>query len=238
MRSFLAILSLLVAIGLTLSGALADGDDGAIYGLVKAKGHKDVLAKWQAHATEKSDDRFGYGNDGELPAGAINYSNLSSIYVILEDPAYKGGRYHNVRLDSGGFWPGALALALGDKIRVENETDDDLTVYLAGDGDDDIQEFPVIEAGRSETIVVELSGQLELGIDELEDETMSVAAGPGWRTQRLSSGDDYEFEDLKPGNYLLLFWYWRLGSIERRVSLGAGQRLKVDEILSVDRIVK
>jgi hypothetical protein len=129
-------------------------------------------------------------------------------------------------------------VAVGDKIRVNNETDEDLTVYLVGDGDDDIQEFPLVEAGRSETLIVELAGSLEIGVDEIKANVMPVVAGRGWRTKRLSSGDEYEFEDLRPGTYNLRFWFWRLGSIERQVKLGAGQRLRADEILSADRIVK
>jgi len=238
MRTLLLGLGLLVLTSLTAPAAFADSDTGAIYGLVTTKGHKEVLAKWQSQSTEKSDDdRYGYGNDGGLPPGAINYSNLTGIYVILTDPAYKGGRFHEARIDGDGFWPAALAVAVGDKIRVNNETDQDLTVYLAGDGEDDIQEFPLIEAGRSETLVVKLVGSLEIGIDEIEDEVLPVAAGPGWRTKRLSSGDEYEFENLAPGSYDLRFWFWRLGSITRQVTVGADQRVKADEVLSVDRII-
>jgi len=214
------------------------GDNGTVYGTVKAMGHKDVLAKWSAQTTEKTSDSQGYGTDDNLPAGAIDYSNLSGIYAILDDSNYKGGRFHEVRIEADGSWPSALAVAVGDKLRVNNETDNDITVYLAGDGDDDIQELPVIEAGRSETLVVELTGQLELGVDELEDVSVPVVSGRGWRTQRLSSGDDYEFEDIKPGNYSLVFWFWRLGSITQSVTVGPGKRVKMDQILSVDRIVK
>jgi len=218
---------------------VAAQDTGTIYGHVKTKGHKEVLAKWLSQSIE-NDEPAGesYGNKNGLPDGAIDYGNLSGIYVILTDKGYKGGRYHEARVDSDGFWPAALAVSVGDKIRVENKTSNDITVYLAGDGDDDIQEFPVIEEGRSETIVVKLTGELELGVDEMEDEIMSVASGTGWRTQRLSSGDDYEFEDLKAGAYDVVFWFWRLGSIVRQVTLNSGQRLKVNEILSVDRIIK
>jgi hypothetical protein len=238
MRLFFTILAFAILAG-PFAVTVAAEDTGTIYGHVKTKGHKEVLAKWLSLSIEKDEPAAeSYGNSGGLPEGAIDYSNLSGIYVILTDTGYKGGRYHEVRVDSDGFWPAALAVAVGDKIRVENKTSNDITVYLAGDGDDDIQEFPVIEEGRSETIVVKLTGDLELGVDELEDEIMSVASGAGWRTKRLSSGDDYEFEDLKAGPYDVVFWFWRLGSIVRQVTLNPGQRLKVDEILSVDRIIK
>ncbi len=237
MRFIRTVFVALVIAGMSASQSFA-AEDGAIYGTVKAMGHKDVLAKWSAQTTEKSNDSLGYGDASNLPAGAIDYSNLSGIYAILDDPNYKGGRFHEVRIEPDGSWPSALAVAVGDKLHVNNETENDITVYLAGDGDDDIQELPVIEAGRSETLVVELSGQLELGVDEIESVSVPVVSGRGWRTQRLSSGDDYEFDDIKPGDYSLVFWFWRLGSITQKVTVGAGKRIKMDQILSVDRIVK
>jgi len=238
MRFVIAILAFVMLNGSFAVPVVAQ-DTGTIYGRVSTKGHKEVLAKWLSQSIENDEPAAeSYGSKNGLPDGAIDYSNLSGIFVILTDTGYKGGRFHEARVDSDGFWPAALAVSVGDKIRVENKTSNDITVYLAGDGDDDIQEFPVIEEGRSETIVVKLTGDLELGVDELDDEIMSVASGAGWRTKRLSSGDDYEFEDLKAGPYDVVFWFWRLGSIVRKVTLNSGQRLKVDEILSVDRIVK
>ncbi len=226
------------------TGVQADDGLGTIYGKIKAKGHKEVLAKWASEKDhDRSDDTPGGAYDkikggSKLPPGAIDYANLSSMYVIIEDPTYKGGKYHNLVITRNGIVPKALAVSVNDVIRVRNELPEYLNVYIAGDGDNDIIEFPEMSEDASETVKVTISGDLELGVEEDEDLMVPIVSAPGLRTRRVSSGSEYEFEDLRPGKYTVRFWYWRLGSLTHDVDLKAGTRVKLDETLSVDRVFK
>ena len=83
-----------------------------------------------------------------------------------------------------------------------------------------------------------IEGRLELGTDEDERLVAHVLARRGLRALSVTSGGNYAFNDLDPGDYRMTFWYWRLGSLERSVKLLAGHATRVDEVLSVDRTVR
>ncbi len=243
-RSAFALMCVAALVALGLNAARADESLGTIHGKIKAKGHKEVLAKWARERDRFQDDdapdsKYDSPPKGStLPPGVINYANISSMYVIIEDATYKGGKFHNLVITRNGIVPKALAVAVNDVIRVRNELPEYLNVYIAGDGDDDIIEFPELSEDASETVKVTLSGNLELGVDEDEDLIVPIVSAPGLRTQRVSSGSEYEFEDLNPGQYKVRFWYWRLGSLTHNVDLKPGARVKLDETLSVDRVFK
>ena len=95
-----------------------------------------------------------------------------------------------------------------------------------------------MEPGSVNDLTVTLTGDLELGVDEDEEEMIRIAAGKGWKSQRAGSGDAYEFTGLDAGDYELRFWYWRLGGLAHTLKLQAGQGVEINEVLSVDRIIK
>ena len=167
-----------------------------------------------------------------------NYEEIKDIFVILANSAWKGGTVHEVELSPYGLNVEALALAQGDIIRLHNKTDNEYTPYLAGTGEDDIQDFPTMEPGSVSDLKVVLTGDLELGLDEDEEEMIRIAAGEGWRSRSAASRDAYEFSGLAAGDYMLRFWYWRLGTLDHSLKLQAGQGVEINEVLSVDRIIK
>ena len=251
-QSFPIVLSLMISV----SFSAAAENNARIYGTVETRAHAEVLAKWNAASKSSAPKKIDYaaasgyggsgsgsGNNSEGDAGssdgaAINYEELADIFVVLAHPTWQGGAVHEVELSPYGLSVGVLALAKGDIIRLHNKTGNPYTPYLAGAGEDDIQDFPTIEPGSVNDLVIELTGDLELGLDEDEEELVTIASGKGWKGQRVSSGERYEFEGLEAWNYGLTFWYWRLGSLDHAVALKAGQNIEINEVLSVDRIIK
>jgi hypothetical protein len=245
---------LILAIITGISFSASAENNGRIYGTVETRGHAEVLAKWNAASKSVKPEKIDYaaksgygggtgggnysaGDAGSSDAAAINYQELADIFVVLVHPTWQGGTVHEVELSPYGLDVGVLALAKGDIIRLHNKTDNSYTPYLAGEGDNDIQDFSPMEPGSVSDLVIELTGDLELGLDEDEEELITIVSGIGWKGQRVSSGEHYEFKGLEAGNYSLTFWYWRLGSLDHAVSLKAGQNVEINEVLSVDRII-
>ncbi|MBT3787628.1 MAG: hypothetical protein HN725_07160 [Alphaproteobacteria bacterium] len=244
-----------VLIALTgISAPAAAQSSARVYGTVETRGHAEVLAKWSASSKVTSTKKIDYaaksgygggssGNNSEGDAGssdnvAIDYGEIADIFVILSNRAWQGGTVHEVELSPYGLNVEVLAVARGDIIRLHNKTGNTYTPYLAGTGDDDIQDFDAMKPGSVNDLVVELTGDLELGLDEDEEEIIIIAAGEGWKSSRVASGGNYEFNNLAAGDYGLTFWYWRLGSLDRKLSLKPGQGAEINEVLSVDRIIK
>ena len=60
----------------------------------------------------------------------------------------------------------------------------------------------------------------------------------GLQSRRIRSGSTYDFRDMPPGEYDLLFWFWRLGALNQKVTIVAGEHTRVNGVLSVDTIVR
>jgi hypothetical protein len=251
LQAFLVVIAIFSGVSFSASAE----NNARIFGTVETRGHAEVLAKWNAASKSVKPEKIDYaaasgyggssssGNTSEGDAGssdgaAINYQELADIFVVLVHPTWQGGAVHEVELSPYGLNVGVLALAKGDIIRLHNKTDNPYTPYLAGEGEDDIQDFAPVEPGSVEDLIIELTGDLELGLDEDEEELIAIVSGKGWKSQRVSSGEQYEFKKLEAGNYSLTFWYWRLGNLDHAVSLKAGQNVQINEVLSVDRIIK
>ena len=223
---------------------LAEGM-GSVYGDVTARPHKDYLkkAKEQARDTTPSssdDGKYATSADGSIVYNdtMVNYERID-IYAILLNPAAKPGRVHEVEAENdGGLAPPALAVAKGDVIRIENGTSKPLTFFLADINGDAIQDLPELAPGATADMTVELVGDLELTTDEDERLSVAVLSREGLQSQRIQSGSSYDFFDMPPGEYDLLFWFWRLGSLSQRVTIVAGEHTRVDGVLSVDTIVR
>lgn len=218
------------------AGPEVASDRSAVYGVVTARPHSQVLAKW----TQASPGGYGSpsGTVVNVPSEAIDYASLTGMYVGLVDPGYGGGADHAITFSKTAARPESLAVAVGDVIRVRNATGGPLTIFLAAIDSEAIQDAPTIPAGGSGEIRVRIEGLLELGADEDDRPIAPVLARRGLRTSEVASGGSYVFNDLEPGAYRMIFWYWRLGSIERSVTLAAGRASRLDEVLSVDRTVR
>lgn len=230
----------IVALGLVVVGCAAGpevaNDKSAVYGVVAARPHKDLLAKWSRPSADPYD--MTSGATVEVPAAAIDYDRLTGIYVGLVDPRHAGGAVHHIAFSGSGAKPESLAVALGDVIRVRNATAHPLTIFLAATEGEAFQDIAAIPAGATGEVRVRIEGLLELGTDEDERLVAPVLARGGLRALAVASGGSYAFNDLDPGKYRMTFWHWRLGSLERSVDLAAGTATRVDEVLSVDRTVR
>ena len=248
-------LIILFALTVIISGTgtatvLAEEKGARLHGTVETRAHAEVLAKWQGNSETTSKGKSDYSSQyvynvessgegaGPNDAVAMNYSDIGDIFVILKNNAWHGGAVHKVELNSYGLDTEALAVASGDIIRLHNKTARSYTPFIAGTGDDDIQEFPTMPPGTINDLKVEITGDLELGLDEDEEEFIVIAAGQGWKSQRVRSGGEFDFRDLQAGSYGLKFWYWRLGALDHALLLKAGEDVEVNEVLSVDRVIK
>ncbi len=234
----------LIIIGLLIvSAACASAPETApgkasIYGTLKAQSHKDFIKKSQNY----DNGNGGYGG-GSIFSGAIqytknmiNYNKLSELYACLIDPEHKEETLHILEVGPEGFSPGSLALAPGDSILIRNNTSQTRHFFISDEGEG-FQAFPPMGAGEEGRLTVKLEGLLELGSDEDDSPTASLFSKKGLIGKRLSSGESYAFENVDPGSYQVVFWHWRLGSIIHEVTAAPGESVKLDETLSVDRII-
>tara|TARA_B100000315_G_scaffold246224_1_gene273275 strand:+ start:484 stop:873 length:390 start_codon:yes stop_codon:yes gene_type:complete len=129
-------------------------------------------------------------------------------------------------------------VAKGDTIRITNGTSKPLTFFLADINGDGIQEILLLPPGNSADMMVELVGDLELTTDEDDKLITAVLSREGLQSRRVRSGSLYTFRNMKPGEYGLMFWFWRLGYLKRKVTIEADDHTNVNGILSVDTIVR
>jgi len=232
MKFFLITILILIFLSACSSTPEIVPGKGAIYGTVSAESHKDIIAK----AAQGGED--GYGNKGEVVfgIGMVNYQQLKELYVCLINPSLKNGKDHLLIADNDKMSHRSLAIAKGDRLWVQNNSSKTLTFFLAGQ-DDSIQVYSPVNPGERSVIEVEQEGSLELGSDENEALITTLFSRAGLTSQIHSSGEEYLFKNLDPGQYKILFWFWRLGFIEKNIIIKAGENIKLNQILSVDKIM-
>ena len=213
---------------------------GNIYGTVTARSHKAIVAKAEAVAAGKVSGQYETLADGRMAYNAtmVNYNELDEIYVGVIGATSKRGTIHDLRADDNGFTPRSVALATGDILHITNGTQRPLTFFLAGTTSDTFDELPVLGPGASGNIAVTSSGDFELAADEDERISALILSRPGMAVKRISSGSDDLFENLKPGNYRMVFWFWRLGEKQRQITVIANKSVKLSETLAVDTLVR
>jgi hypothetical protein len=206
---------------------------GALYGTISAESHKDIIAK-----ASKGDDGGIYSTNGQVVfgKGMVNYSQLKELYVCLINSSFKNAKDHLLTADNDRMSHRSLAIARGDRLWVQNNSSKTLTFFLAGQ-DDSIQVYSPVKPGERSVIEVDQEGVLELGSDEDESLITTLISRAGLISQIRSSGDEYIFKNLDPGQYKILFWFWRLGFIEKNIIIKAGENIKLNQVLSVDKIM-
>lgn len=232
MRKILATTLILISLNACSSAPAIVAGKGAVYGTVTAESHKDIIAK-----AAKGDTGI-YGNDGQIifEKGMVNYQELKELYVCLINSSFKPGKDHLLVADNNKMSLRSLAVAKGDRLWVQNNSSRTLTFFLAGQ-DDSIQVYSPVNPGERSVIEVKQEGNLELGSDENEALVTTLFSQAGLISQVHTSGDNYLFEKLEPGPYKILFWYWRLGFIEKNIIIKDGENIKLNQVLSVDKIM-
>ena len=256
-KRFLRVLAVAVITGLGASPLTIQADGhvfdpyeppaegkGSVYGNVTARPHKDYVRKAVDRASKniivEDPELYGASADGKIVYNdtMVNYE-LVDVYAILLNPAAKPGKVHEVEAEGDEDQkPRALAVAFGDIIRIKNATSKPLTYFLADINGDSIQEISLLPPGGSADMTVELVGDLELTTDEDDSLITAVLSREGLQSQRVRSGSTYAFPNINPGEYDLLFWFWRLGILKRKVTVEAGEHTDVDGVLSVDTVVR
>ena len=146
---------------------------------------------------------------------------------------------YTVHVTAEGMSPRSQALAVGDVLRVYNDTGREQSFFITQtpDNGDGIQSFPALAAGSSANYPVLLAGTLELLSENDVNLKTSLLSRKNMAVKRLKNGETYQFENLNPGQYELIFWYWRLGKIAQKIEVKAGESVRVDKSLSVDSIM-
>ena len=207
-------------------------DKGAVYGTISAESHKDILAK----ASKNKDGIYKKKGGIIFTEKMVNYQQLKELFVCLIDPSSTGGRDHLLIANDNNMSHRSLAIGKSDRLSILNNSSATLTFFLAGKNDA-IQVYSPIKPGERSALKVGLEGDLELGSDENESLRTTLLSRRGLVGQQHSSGDQYSFSNLRPGQYKILFWFWRLGLVEKNIIIKAGENIKLNQILSVDKIL-
>ncbi|MCK5353470.1 MAG: hypothetical protein KAJ63_00010 [Methyloprofundus sp.] len=212
---------------------------GAVYGVVSAGSHPDLKNNRPA-GTSVTDTYMDDDEGGELyyQGNLIDYSRLKEIYVGLISADYRP-QLHHVYVEPNGIYPYSLALSPNDTLHIHNNTTIPLNFYITGLEDKQgFQSFPELKAGEMAFFKLKLEGRLELLSEEDEKLKVHLLAKENMLSQKLSSGQNYRFERLRPGDYQLIFWYWRLGEIREDIHIKAQENISIDKTLTVDSVMQ
>lgn len=206
-----------------------------IYGTVVARPHKAYMAKYPAGRTY--DGAAVRSTGADAASTMIDYGALDDIYVVMSTPGKAAPAVHELVALPDGMFPGALAIAMGDSVRVVNKTRLTLTFFISGQNTDYFDEMPPLAPGAEGVVAVRAEGLLELRADENANFVAPILSGKDFLVRRVKSGDEYAFMNVPPGPYHLTFWYWRLGRLDSDVTAIANQSVRKDAVLAVDTLV-
>lgn len=212
---------------------------GNIYGTLSA----DVHPLWAKKQQNIGAANAIYGESDMDKAlfkdNMVNYDKLDELYVGLIQSNYVP-RQHRLMVTVNGMSSRSLALAPGDMVQMVNHTAQSHHFYLvkADSANDQIQTCPVLEPGATVSFLVEMEGNLVLQSEDNEQLQVAFLSQKNLLTQRVSSGNQYQFNQLEPGYHQLIFWFWRLGKIQKSVMVSANQNTRVDKVLTVDSVLR
>jgi len=233
--------NMLILVLVVLLSGCSTGPDivkgkGNIFGQVDARPHKEFIKKMvdgrPVEYKVRGDNSIAFTSE------MINYDKLDEIYVGLIDPNRSGRAAHVLTIADTGLSRRSVMVAKGDVLNVRNNSTRTLTFYLINPATDDIEEFRAVPPGQPADLTVNMEGFLELGADEDDALTVNILSVRNLVSQQVQSGGIYAFTGLDPGPYDVLFWFWRLGKLEHRVEVQSDTNHRIDETLSVDRIVR
>lgn len=212
---------------------------GAVYGQLFADSHSLFNKKLESNQNPGSIYGDMKVTGVKYQDNMVNYAKLDELYVGLIQPNL-APQQHFVTANKDGMSPRSIALALGDTIVLHNNTPHSQAFFAAETSTTDgkVQAFPSLAAGATASFVVELEGDLELLSEDNEILKMAIFSKKNMLTQRVSSGGNYQFDNLDPGSYRLIFWYWRLGKIQQTIQIRTEENLRIDKTLTVDSVIK
>lgn len=211
---------------------------GGVYGMLSADSHPAINKKME-------NDPGAVSIYGEMKTGGIkyqadmvNYAKLDELYVGLIQ-ANLPPQQHQLTANTEGMSLKSIALALGDTIQLHNNTKQSQNFFVAETSSTGqrIQTLPSLDAGATAIFKIELEGDLELLSEDNESLKTVLFSKKNMLTKRVSSGGNYQFDNLAPGSYQLIFWYWRLGKIQQTVQVRAEENIRADKILTVDSVI-
>mgnify|MGYP000058185640 FL=1 len=212
-------------------------DKGAVYGMISA----DVHPAFKKKMLNNSNSFSGYSEAGVEGGNnqdkMIDYSQLNELYVGLVLPDYRP-QQHQLVAYREKMSLRSLALSIGDELYIHNKSATVQNFFVSEIGGEGFQSFSALEVGQSAHFTVKLAGNLELLSEENDQLKTILFSKKNMRTKKLSSGQTYQFENLKPGLYRLIFWYWRLGKIEQTISIKSQENLRIDKTLTVDSVMR
>ncbi len=212
---------------------------GGIYGRLSADSHPAFNKKLESNQGSGSVYGDTQANDAKYRDNMVDYHQLDELYVGLIQPNLSP-QQHQLTATSEGMSSHSLALAVGDTLQLHNNSTQSQRFYIAETADtgEGIQTFPTLEAGATANYKIDLEGDLELLSEDNENLKTLLFAKKNMLAKRVSSGDSYQFGNLDPGSYQLIFWYWRLGKIQQIVQVRAEENSRVDKTLTVDSVIK
>lgn len=207
---------------------------GGVYGVLSADSHPAVIKK---SASDPGSNSI-YGEAGiQYQDDRVNYAKLDELYVGLVRMNLPPRR-HQLTATAEGMSRKSIALAVGDTLQLRNDTRQSQNFFVAdASATGNIQTFPTLAAGAAASYKIDLEGDLELLSEDDAALKTVLFAKKNMLTKRASSGDNYQFDNLDPGSYQLIFWYWRLGKIQQTVQIRAEENIRVDKTLTVDSVI-
>lgn len=205
----------------------------AIYGMLSADAHSAYKRKRRDSVYSVYDDEIVDNTQGNV----VDYGQLNELYVGLILPEHKP-QQHSLIVSASGISPHSLALSVSDNVRIFNRTGDSHYFFMSEIGGEGFQDVAEIKAGESRSFVIKQEGDFELLSDNDERLKAIIFAKKNMAVKKLSSGQQYLFENLSPDTYQLIFWHWRLGKVEKKITLKAQENRHVDETLTVDNVMK
>lgn len=211
---------------------------GGVYGVLSADSHPLFNRKLESDLGSSSMYGEMKASGNKYQDNMVNYAKLDELYVGLIQ-ANLAPQQHELTANAKGMSQKSIALALGDTLRLHNNTQRSQNFFVAATltQDGPIQAFPSLAAGATASYKIELEGDLELLSEDDDTLKTAIFSKKNMLTKRVSSGDSYQFDNLDPGSYQLIFWYWRLGKIRQTVQVKAEENTRVDKVLTVDSVI-
>ncbi|MDP1771544.1 MAG: hypothetical protein Q8L15_04610 [Methylobacter sp.] len=211
---------------------------GGVYGMVSADSHPAFNKKLESDSGSSSIYGESKVTGVKYQDNMVNYAKLDELYVGLVQ-ANLPPQQHQLTANAEGMSQKSIALATGDMIQLRNNTGRSQNFFVAetSSAGGNIQTFPSLAAGATASYKIDLEGDLELLSEDNEALKTAILSKKNMVTKRVSSGDSYQFDNLDPGSYQLIFWYWRLGKIQQNVQVRTEENIRVDKILTVDTVI-
>ncbi len=211
---------------------------GGVYGMLSADSHPLFNKKLENDPGSNSIYGEMKATGVKYQDNMVNYAKLDELYVGLVQTNLSP-QQHQLTATAEGMSRQSIALATGDTLQIHNTTHRSQNFFVAKSSgtEEGIQTFPSLAAGATASYKIDLEGDLELLSEDNEALKTAIFSKKNMLTKRVSSGDSYQFDNLDPGSYQLIFWYWRLGEIKQTVQIQAEENIRVDKVLTVDSVI-